>query len=93
MSDPSTIAAAMSAEDEARRASGIRITYLPGPIARDARGMTQMPSDETEIYYGAWKLCDGLFCNTYPDVEWGRELVIKRVTHCLRALPTLHTPQ
>jgi hypothetical protein len=91
MSDPSTIAAAMAAEDEARRASGIRITYLPGPISRNARGMTIMPSDETKTYDGAWKFCDGVFCNTYPDVKWGRDLVIERITHYLRAMPDLHT--
>jgi hypothetical protein len=91
MSDPSTIAAAMRAEDEARRASGIRITYLPGPIARDARGMTQMPcNDDPDTFDGAWKLCDGVFCNTYPDVAWGREEVMKRVARRMCVLPTLH---
>jgi hypothetical protein len=90
MTDPSTIAAAMSAETDARRTSGIRLTYLPGPIARTAPGMTIMPSDETETYDGAWKLCDGVFCNTYPDVAWGRERLIVRVWQHLRALPNLH---
>jgi hypothetical protein len=91
MTDPRTVAAAMRAEDEARRASGIRLSYLPGPIARNAPGMTIMPSDETATYDGAWKLCDGVFCNTYPDVAWGRARLRERITQHLRALPTLHT--
>jgi hypothetical protein len=90
MTDPSTIAAAMSAEDGSRLASGIHLTYLPGPISRHTRGMTIMPSDETATYDGAWRLCDGVFCNTYPDVEWGRECIMKRVAQHLRALPSLH---
>jgi hypothetical protein len=90
MSDPRTIAAAMAAEDDARRTSGIRITYLPGPIARNAPGMTQMPCrDDPDTFDGAWKLCDGVFCNTYPDVAWGHELVIEHVARHLRYLSTL----
>jgi hypothetical protein len=89
MSDPRTTAAAMAAEDETRRDSGIHLTYLPGPIARTAKGMTMMPSDPTATYDGAWKLCDGVFCNTYPDVAWGRELVMNRVSQVIRYLPTV----
>jgi hypothetical protein len=90
MTDPRTVAAAMRAEDEARLESGIRLTYLPGPIARNAPGMTIMPGDETETYDGAWELYDGVFYNRFPDVEWGRERLIVRVWQHLRALPTLH---
>jgi hypothetical protein len=90
MSDPSTIAAAMSAEDEARRASGLRLTYLPGPISRTAKGMTVMPChDDPDTFDGAWELYDGVFYNRYPDVEWGHELVIERVARHLRYLSTL----
>jgi hypothetical protein len=91
MTDPRTIAAELSAEDEARRASGIRITYLPGPIARNARGMTQMPcNDDPDTFDGAWEFYDGVFYNRFPDVEWGRESVIKRVTQHMNGMRNLH---
>jgi hypothetical protein len=86
MSDPGTIAARMQDEHDARLASGIRITYLPGPIARTAPGMTHMPCrDDPDTYDGAWKLCNGVTCNIYPDVEWGRELVMKRIAQFIRS--------
>ena len=71
---------AMQAERETLIAFGMRITYLPGPIDRNARGMTMYPGDDTKTFDGAWKCCDGVFCNSYPDIERGRASVLDWVT-------------
>ena len=76
----------MDADRAARSASGMRITYQPGPIDRYASGMTMYPMDKTKTYDGAWKCCDGVFCNSYPDIERGREGVLEWVEDHLRIM-------
>lgn len=75
--------AALRAEAETRRASGMRITYLPGPLDRRSNNIASTGSDP-EVYDGAWKCCDGVLCTTYPDLEWGREFVLDWVKQHLK---------